>query len=212
MMEMSCIGKCLGLGAVIIGLSGCVAPQPNVAGQLPVNLETGQRGPVGIGIGGQDLAGLTDQMASEMMQAPVLAHASVPPQVIVDTEFFQNLSSQRINLNLITDRLRFGLSRASQGSIKFISRESYDMVAQERAKRRAGVVDKGTTGMTRAQAGADYRLIGKLNSLDEFSPSTGVQSRHTQISLELVDMESGVSVWQGIYELDRSAANDVVYR
>lgn len=193
--------------------AGCVAGPPNAGGFTAVELDPSTRGPAGgVGIEGQDILAMTDQMMRDMLQNPRLANPARPPQIILDAEYFQNLSAQRLNVNAITDRLRIGLNRASQGRMVFVSRESWGMVAEERALRRGGRVDVGTAGMTRAQAGGDYRLRGRINSIDQRNPRTGVVQRYNQISFEMVDLERGTIVWSGLYEFARAAADDVVYR
>lgn len=205
----------LGHGALLgmLALAACAPQQPYASGVQTMQLDPSTRGPVGgVGIEGQDIMAMTDQMMRDMLQNPLLANASRPPQVIIDAQYFQNLSSQRLNVNAITDRLRVGLTRASQGRMVFVSRESFGMVAQERQMRRSGQVDVGTRGLTRAQAGADYRLVGRINSIDQRSMGTGMVQRYNQISFEMVDMERGTIVWSGIYEFARAAADDIVYR
>ena len=96
--------------------------------------------------------------------------------------------------------------------MQFINRQNSAMIEQERELKRSGTVDSGTTGLTRAQAGADYRLSGKINSLDSRNVKTGMVQRYTQISFEMTDLESGEIVWSGIYEFSRAAADDVIYR
>jgi hypothetical protein len=178
-----------------------------------MELDPSTRGPAGgVGIEGQDVLVMTDQMIRDMLQNSLLANAARPPQVIVDAQYFQNLSAQRINVNAITDRLRFGLTRAAQGRMVFVSRESFGMVAAERDARRRGQIDVGTRGLTRAQAGGDYRLVGRINSIDQRSSRTGVVQRYNQIVFEMVDLERGTVVWSGLYEFARAAADDVVYR
>ncbi|MBE9604386.1 penicillin-binding protein activator LpoB [Acetobacteraceae bacterium H6797] len=197
----------------MLALAACAPQQPYASGVQTMQLDPSTRGPVGgVGIEGQDIMAMTDQMMRDMLQNPLLANASRPPQVIIDAQYFQNLSSQRLNVNAITDRLRVGLTRASQGRMVFVSRESFGMVAQERQMRRSGQVDVGTRGLTRAQAGADYRLVGRINSIDQRSMGTGMVQRYNQISFEMVDMERGTIVWSGIYEFARAAADDIVYR
>lgn len=193
-------------------LAACHAAPPNASGLATIELDPSTRGPAGgVGIEGQDIMAMTDQMMRDMLQNPLLANNVRPPQVILDAAYFQNLSAQRLNVNIITDRLRVGLTRAAQGRMVFVSRESFGMVAQERELRRTGRVDVGTAGRTRAQAGGDYRLVGKINSLDQRSRS-GIVQRYNQITFEMVDLERGVIVWSGQYEFARASADDVVYR
>jgi penicillin-binding protein activator len=200
--------------AAAAAVAACTtSPVVNASGTPTVELDPGTRGPVaGVGIEGQDIISMTDKMMRDMLKSPVLASRQTPPQIIIDSEYFNNESSQRLNKNAITDRLRIGLNNASQGRMVFVSRASAAMVSQERELKRQGVTDVGTTGLARAQAGGDYRLTGRITSLDSRDPRTGMIQRYNQITFEMVDLERGTIVWGGIYEFARAAADDVVYR
>lgn len=177
------------------------------------NLDPTAQGPVlGVGIGGSDIVQMADQMMRDMLTSPELANRKVAPQIIIDAEYFTNESSQRINKNIITDRLRTQLNRASQGRFIFVARNRADMVANERALKREGVVDVGTTGLTKAQAGADFRLSGNIASTDARNNRTGMVQRFTQITFEMVDLERGTIVWSNSYDMARASADDIIYR
>lgn len=201
--------------AVVAGASGCAttAGTANPEGIQPVALDPSRRGPVGgVGVEGDDVIAMTDRMMRDMLQSPVLANAARPPQVIVDGEYFHNESSQRLNKNVIADRLRVALNNAAAGRMIFVARHNADMVEQERRLKRAGKVDVGTTGLAQAAAGGDYRLSGRINSLDAVNVRTGVAQRYNQVVFEMVDLERGTIVWNGMYEFSRAGADDVVYR
>jgi penicillin-binding protein activator len=200
------------LGA-LVALSACQAPVDNAAGRPAGYQDLGAPGAVtGVGIEAQDIVGMTDRIMRDMLANPTLAGANTPPRIILDSEYFTNESSQRINKNLIVDRLRIELQRAAAGRIMFVAREHADMVAMERELKRAGHVDTATTGLTRAQAGADYRLGGRISSLDARDPRTGTVQRYNQIVFELIDLETGLIVLSGIHEFRKGAQDDVVYR
>jgi len=61
-------------------------------------------------------------------------------------------------------------------------------------------------------AGADYRLTGRINTLDRVEPSTGERARYTQIVFEMIDLQKGYLVWSGIYEFQKSGQDDVIYQ
>ena len=185
----------------------------NSAGSPTTYIDPGSAGPVrGVGIESQDIVGMTDQMMRDMLAQPRLANAQVPPNIIIDAEYFYNESSSRLNKNSITDRLRVGLNRASAGRMQFVGRNYADMVAKERELKRQGVVDKATLPAARAQKGGDYRLGGRITSLDARDPKTGMQQRYSQIIFEMVDLETSEIVWSGIYEFAKAAQDDVIYR
>src|SRR3954466_14977001 len=211
--RLGTFGKTLAAVALSALLAGCQSTSQNVSGMRVVELDPNTRGPVaGVGIGGQDIVSMTDRMLRDMLANPVLSAAARPPQVIVDGEFFENESAQRLNKNAITDRLRVGLNRYSAGRMVFVGRHYAGMVAQERDLKRQGVVDQATTGMTKAQAGADYRLGGRITSIDSRNPANGMVQRYNQIVFEMVDLERGTLVWTGMYEFARAAQDDIVYR
>ena len=195
-------------------LVGCATTDvPNSAGVASMTLDPQQRGPVaGVGIEGSDIIAMTDSMMRDMLGNKQLAGTSVAPRVIVDAEYFVNESAQPINKNTITDRLRVNLNRASQGRMVFVGRNYSAMVQHERDLKRQGVTDIGTTGLAKAQAGGDYRLGGRIASVDARSTRTGMQQRYNQITFEMVDLETGVIVWSGMYEFSRAGADEAVYR
>ncbi|MCA3072717.1 MAG: hypothetical protein ING77_14060 [Rhodocyclaceae bacterium] len=148
---------------------------------------------------------MTDTMVRDMMAMPEIVGRSVAPRVISDAEYFVNDSAQPINRNLITDRLRLNLNRAARNRLVFVGRNHSQAVALERDLKRSGAVDVGTTGLTKAQAGADFRLGGRISSLDARNPRTGVMQRYKQIVFELFDLETGVIVWTNMSAVGATA-------
>jgi PBP1b-binding outer membrane lipoprotein LpoB len=203
--------------ALLLVSAGAAEAQRNKAydrGQKAQELDPSTRGPIsGVGIESQDIIGMTDRMMRDMLSNPQLAGRQVAPRIIVDDQYFTNESSQRLNKRIITDRLRVNLNRASNGRMVFIGREFASMIAQERELKREGVTDVGTTGLTRAQAGADFRLTGRITSEDSAAQDgTGRIQRFNQITFEMVDLETGVIVWSNLYDFARVAADSVMYR
>lgn len=166
----------------------------------------------GIGIDSADIVAMTDRMVASMMANPILANRTPAPRVIIDAEYFKNESSTRINKNMITDQLRIELNRAANGRLIFIARQYSDMVEQERQKKREGELTKGSIGMAKAQAGADFRLVGRITSKDAINPKTGKTSRYHQITFEMVDLETSGYVWGDQYQFKKTGQDDVVYR
>ena len=164
----------------------------------------------GVGIESQDIASMSDRMMRDILSTPVLAARAKPPRVIVDSEYFVNESSSRINKNIITDRLRIQLNRAATGRMFFIGRHYSHMVEKERRLKRQGTVDSGSVGLTRQMAGGDFRLGGRITSMDARGRK-GI-SRFHQIIFEMVELETGAIVWSNMYDFRKTAQDDVIYR
>lgn len=185
----------------------------NTPGTATTYVDPGTTGKVaGIGIESQDIIGMTDKMMRDMLSNPRLAARATPPQVIIDAEYFINEGTSRINKNMITDRLRVELNRAAQGRMVFIGRHYADMVDQERDLKREGVVAPGTKSLAGAPLGADYRLGGRISSLDKLNTKNGMAERYNLIIFEMVDLETSEIVWSGSYEFSKAAQDDIIYR
>lgn len=197
---------------LMLGLAGLAARAADSGMAVQYQDPTSSGQVSGIGLESQDIVTVSDTMVRDILADAGVMKMERAPRIIMDAEFFKNESAQRINKNLIVDRLRIALQRASKGRLMFVSRESAAMVAAERELKRDGVTDVGTTGLTKAQAGADYRLVGRISTLDGRSASTGTVERYTQLSFELIDLETGVSLWANQYEMKKAGRDDAIYR
>jgi len=198
-------------------LAGCASPSGtavyNAPGRPTQYIDPATTGVVsGVGIESQDIVSMSEEMMRSLISSGALGNHTTPPRVIVDAAYFHNESSQFLNKRLIVDRLRTGLIQASQGRVIFVAREYAGMVEKERDLKRQGVVDTGTRGMTRAAAGADYRLAGRIKTLDATDRRTGVIQRYNQITFEMVDLEYGTIVWSDQFEFSKFAQDDAIYR
>lgn len=201
------------LAAVV--LSGCVPPNlDNSAGRRVIyqDVSTASTRVAGVGVESQDVVSMTDRMVRDILSNPAIAGRATPPRIIIDSEYFANDSSSRINKNMITDRLRIELNRAAQGRLVFVARHYGGMVDKEREAKRSGETDRGTIRTTKAKAGGDFRLGGRITSLDANSAASGTLSRYHQISFELIDLEFETIAWSGLFEFKKEAQDDVLYR
>ena len=159
----------------------------------------------------QDIISACDSMARDILACDaVMRGRTTPPRIVIDAKYFRNESSSVINKNLLTDRIRVQLLRASEGKLVFLARNQAEMVESERVLEQEGVVGGGTQGPTQQAQGWDYRLGGRIASLDSVRVRTGEQSSYHQITFELVARGTGQIVWTKMYEFKKSAIDDVV--
>ena len=203
----------LALLSLFLGACQTSTKVVNAPGTPTTYLDPASRANVsGVGTESQDIKSMADEMVRDMLTYPILANAQKPPRIIIDSQYFRNESSERINKNLITNKIRTALSRAARGRMAFVGRQYSSMVAKERDLKRQGTVDAATRKFTRAQAGADYRLGGTFASRDARNPRTGQITRYSQYTFEIIDLENGLIVWSNDYDFKKSAADDVIYR
>lgn len=209
----SMAGRFALIALVALGLAACqTAKVKNEAGSATTYLDVNSPGLVsGVGIEAQDISAMTDVMMRDMLSNPLLAGRATPPRVIIDSAGFRNESSQRINLNAIVDELQIQLLRAANGRMIFVSREDAALVEQERDLKRTGVTDVGTTGLTKAVAGADFRLTGRITTV-EARTSSGAIDRTNSIFFRMIDLENQVMVWGNQYKFRKGGQDDVVYQ
>ena len=199
--------------AAIIAIASPVSAKDKKTGTQATELDPNGRGAIsGIGIESRDIDGMADMVLRDIMQRPDIMNRPEPPRIIVDHNDFRNESMQRMNAKLVTDTLRSALNRTSAGSVRFINRANMQRIQEERELKRQGQADVGTLG-TGNISGSDYFLTANMVSLDTRDGKTGIQQRRTQITFELIEVETGDIVYTSEpYVTLRAAAEDVVYR
>lgn len=165
-----------------------------------------------VGLESQDLVSMTDRMVRDLLATPALVQHAQPPRIVIDAAYFRNESATVLNKNMLTDRLRVALSRAAGKRLVFLGRSYAPMLEEERTLEQHHQVTPGSQGPTPEPLGWDYRLGGRISSLDHVDPSSGARASYHLITFELVTRGSGVIVWSNFYELKKAALDDVVYR
>jgi penicillin-binding protein activator len=203
-------------GAALLALAACMGGTGSMASGYVapqyVDPTVATAGISGIGFESQDIREMCDKMVRDLLAQPRFAHAMPAPRVIIDDSRFKNESNQMVNLNLLLDRVRIELMRASQGKIDFVSRQNVDLVEKEKQLKASGRVDEGAAESSRAIAGADYQLVGKITSQTTMSNKSGIRANYYQFALEMLDLNNGLSVWGNLYDLKKAGADDRIYR
>lgn len=198
---MGVLSACAGASGSVNGYSAPEYVDPNVA----------VRRVSGLGFESQDLKAMSDQMVRDILATSQFGNAASAPRVIIDDARFTNESNQIMNLNLVLDRLRIELMRAAGGRILFVSRQNVDLVEKEKTLKSRGRVDAGSSTTSRAIAGADFQLIGKLTSQTSQSNRSGMRSNYYQFAFEMLDLNNGLSVWGNLYDVKKAGADDRIY-
>ena len=125
---------------------------------------------------------------------PSLISDERPLRILIDQSAFTNETPQKINLTFVKDHLAAYLQKAFGNKMAFLSREHIKMIEKERLLKRQGRVDQGALGLVDKIAGADYQLTFKITAQQEEGERRFYQSNH--IHLALIDLETGITLWQ----------------
>ena len=137
----------------------------------------------------QDFLNIAEQMASSLVTCEAVSKASKPPLIVVQP--LKNESSEYLNTKMYTDKVRTLLIKNGGDRVRFIDRESFDKIEEERKFKQRDDVDKGVRS---GHAGADYFLLGTIS--DIVHTKDGVTTRFYRFSMRLTSTDSGIIAWE----------------
>ncbi len=164
-----------------------------------------------VGFESQDIVSMADRMMRDILANPFWRKSggsndqTPSPRLIIDSTCFTNEGTNPINLNMITDRIGVELNRAAKGRMIFLARELIQAVEKERTLKRQGVISHGAVTGSDLPMGADYKLCGNITTLDKISGDR--ISSFTQVAMKIVDLETAVIDWSGIYAFRKVGPN-----
>lgn len=167
--------------------------------------------PMGVGIESNDITAMTKEMVKDITESSIFLNKVIKPRIIVDSKYFINDSSSIINKDILTDRLRSMLIRSSSGKIIFVGRQNVNMVSKEKSLKQNKVVSSNSNSNKKI-LGADFRLTGRITSVDATNPQTGKISRFNQINFEIVSLDTSEIIWSNIYSFEKSGTDAIIYR
>ncbi len=124
------------------------------------------------------------------------------PVVIVGR--INNRSDEHINSQVFIKELEQEL--LNSGKVTFVaSPKEREQVREEREDQQTGYTSQESMKKIGRELGADFMLIGSINSVrDEVKGKSVV---FYQVNLELVDLETNVKVWIGQHEIKKMVEN-----
>lgn len=168
-------------GCATTGGSGQVSGDGNVKYGDEKAVET-----VNADFGSTDLQATAEMMTQSLLESRYIARAVQPPKIRLRD--VKNQTYEHIDTKAITDKIRIKLLKS--GSVRFLADKSnLGQVNDERDFTETST--KKTT--VKPMTDTDYIVTGTVRSIKKASSS--VQDVYYNISLELVDPQSGEIVW-----------------
>ncbi|MGF1574129.1 MAG: penicillin-binding protein activator LpoB [Sumerlaeia bacterium] len=195
---------CVLFSALILTNIGCSKKSFEIR-----DIDPAQAGTVrGLGPESQDAIRVSDLMSRSLLENPVIANASFPPTIVMLE--MKNNSRFPFNKDVFSTRLKAQLNIDSKGKMRFVARDLAEEINAERELKRDGFVDYDPNRRTSVQAGADYFLVGELSGLS--TRSRMGDSQYSVYTFKLVDTETGIELWEDLYEVKKEGKDDVIYQ
>ena len=180
-LSISVITASLFTGCSTKGGSGVVAGDGSVAYGDAKAVET-----LTADFGSSDLQATAEKMTQSLLETRYISKAQQPPKVRLRD--VKNQTYEHIDTKAITDKIRIKLLKS--GSVRFLADKSnLDQVNDERDLTETATKKTSVKPMT----DSDYIITGTVRSIKKATKD--VQDVYYNISLELVDPQSGEILW-----------------
>ena len=189
-LACSIIGASLFSGCSTKGGSGVVAGDGSVSYGDSKAVET-----LTADFGSSDLQATAEKMTQSLLETRYISKAQQPPKVRLRD--VKNQSYEHIDTKAITDKIRIKLLKS--GSVRFLADKSnLDQVNDERDLTETATKKTSVKPMT----DSDYIITGTVRSIKKATKD--VQDVYYNISLELVDPQSGEILWADEKEIRKT--------
>ena len=177
------------VGLASLVLAGC-SSAPKVSYVDPNSVDT-----TSIGYGSTDLQTITQKMVDSMLTSPAVVQITSNNQrPTVYFQDIQNRTDQHIDTRQLSNAVSTRLIQS--GKLQFLDMsQAKNLKKQLEYQNQSGMVDKATAAQIGKQLGAKYMIYGYITSISQ--RNTSQQSLYLQVTMSLMDIQTGVIVWQG---------------
>ncbi len=193
---MKYIKKCsLSLAGFLV-LTGC-SSAPTVSYVDPNAVDT-----TSINFSSTDLQTTAQAMVDSMLSSPQIVQLTQKQQPVIYVADLVNNTSEFINTQAITDTISTELIQSNQ--FRFLDMSKVAAIkAQLKYQNNSGMVNPATAQAFGQQIGAQYMLYGDIASINAMNQNQ--ESRYYQITMSLLQIQTGIIVWQGQKQIRKIA-------
>ncbi len=151
--------------------------------------------------GSTDLQSTAEALTQSLLESRYIAKAQQPPKVRLRT--VNNMTYEHIDTKAITDKIRIKLLKS--GAVRFLAdTANLNQVNDERELTASATAIKEN----KAMADSDFIITGNVRSIKKANEN--VQDVYYNVSLELVNPQSGEIVWADEKEIRKVTAKSSV--
>lgn len=185
------------LGAACLLNTSC-SSSPKVAYTDPNAIQT-----TSIDYSSTDLQSITNQMVDSMLTAPRVAAVTANSMPVLFISGMQNNSNQMIDTQALTNAISTRL--INSGKFNFVDMSQIDQIKKQMDyQHQSGMVDPSTAAAMGKQVGAQYMLYGDISSISQRNDSE--QTLYLQVTMKLMDIKTGLIIWQGEKQISKAAS------
>ncbi len=185
------------LGVSTVLISGC-SSSPKVSYTDPNAVQT-----VSIDYSSTDLQSITNQMVDSMLTTPRVENITAKSTPVLFVSGMQNNSNQMIDTQALTNAISTRL--INSGKFNFVDMSQVENVKKQmNYQHQSGMVDPATAAAMGKQVGAQYMLYGDISSISQRNSSE--QTLYLQVTMKLLDIQSGLIIWQGEKQISKAAS------
>lgn len=188
------------LPAVLL-LSAC-SNQPTVSYVDPNTVDT-----TAISFSSTDLQTTAKSMVDQMLASPVIVQLTAKNAPVMYVQGLTNNTSEFIDTQAITDTISTELLQS--GQFQFVDMTKVNAIKKQlNYQNKSGMVDPTTAARIGQQVGAQYMLYGDISSITQTNSSQ--VSQFYQVTMKLLNIQSGLIVWQGQQQIRKVATRKTV--
>lgn len=170
-------------------LSGCASNDGNVSYVSPEGVDT-----TAINFNSTDLQTTTQKLVSGMMSSPAIADITKNGQrPVVFFSTLKNETAEHINTSMLANTVSTEV--INSGKFRFTDMSQVkQMKVQLNYQAQSGMVDQKTAVKLGQQLGAEYMIYGSIADIQ--SRNRNQQSLYFLITLKMIDLKTGIIIWQ----------------
>jgi penicillin-binding protein activator len=121
----------------------------------------------------------------------------------VQVSTVKNKTTEHIDTKSISDKIRTALIKTGMVRFSAVSDANREMIENLEYQSESGIVSKKTAKGVGKQIGADFLLYGEIDSI--VKRAGGTTDVYYKITLNLVDVETGIIEWSDEKEIRKQA-------
>jgi len=156
-----------------------------------------------LNFGSTDLNMIAEKMVASLLQTLTFDEKNRP---VIVLSHVKNKTNEQIDTKSITDKIKISLIKSGLVRVSLYN-EIGDELKNELNYQASEYVKKGTAKQIGNQIGADYKLYGEITSIEKSSEEK--TDIYYKITLNLVNIESGIAVWAEEKEIRKIGAKSL---